>query len=196
MENLLFLGLIAIAAFLRWIAQRAEKAREESEQEEASPPAPTKETGTNEEQIRRFLEALGQPTSTKPPPKVPRRPIQKRTNTPQRRPIFSPLQPLPPLTTVPPPLPSERPPPVVVEIEPRRVVEPKLPQPAVLEVREVAAPAISEVVSFPETALASTVYPELPSLLKSPRGLRDAIILREIFGPPRSLQKIESPAWS
>ena len=35
------------------------------------------------------------------------------------------------------------------------------------------------------------MHAEVISLLSSGRGLRDAIILREIFGPPRSLQSVE-----
>jgi hypothetical protein len=35
------------------------------------------------------------------------------------------------------------------------------------------------------------IYPEVTTLLSSERGLRDAIILREIFGPPRSMQTLE-----
>src|SRR5207247_11205029 len=32
---------------------------------------------------------------------------------------------------------------------------------------------------------------DIATLLRSPRGLRSAIILREIFGPPRSLQPLD-----
>jgi hypothetical protein len=37
--------------------------------------------------------------------------------------------------------------------------------------------------SAPELALAAR--------LRSPEGLRDAIVLREIFGPPRSMQPVD-----
>jgi hypothetical protein len=40
-------------------------------------------------------------------------------------------------------------------------------------------------------AQASKSKVELATLLRSTSGLRDAIILREIFGPPRSLQPLD-----
>jgi hypothetical protein len=203
LDSIAFIALIVIAVFLRWIAQQAEKGKKKSEQQgtqsSSSPPSPVREE-TDEDRIRRFLEALGQPASAKPPPKVTGRPIQKRKVVPSRRPILSPL---PPLTTVPPDLPPQTPassePPVIPYGASPRVVEAEITQAPVFEARGITAPR-AEATSkkkilpvadlFPETAAASLVYPELLVLLKSKRGLRDAIILREVFGPPRSLQAL------
>ena len=187
-DTLAFIALVVIAAFFRWISKEAEKAKRQSEQDRDSPAEPTRiqpREGTEEERIRRFLEALGQPTSSKPPP-----PIEKRTFAPKQKRVVIPgdrtiLFPIPPLTTVPPPLPVEvqmpGPPPPIVESE-----APKQPLLATLP----KTPDLS-LVTFPETQHRAVIYPEVTTLLSSERGLRDAIILREIFGPPRSLQTLE-----
>jgi hypothetical protein len=73
-------------------------------------------------------------------------------------------------------------------------------EPPVFEIRE----EITTTKSEPSPLVATTVEayvavtqeatPErkdINRLLKSPTGLRDAIILREIFGPPRSLQPFD-----
>jgi hypothetical protein len=187
-DILAFIALIIIASFFRWISKEAEKAKRKSEQGERSPagPAPVRaREETDEQRVRRFLEALGQPTSSKPPPPIEKRtsmPKEKRVAVPGKRTIFSPL---PPLTTVPPPLPVEaegpRPAPVVVEPAVSRAGLPMIS----------AKGEILPLTTFPETARRAAVYSEVLTLLSSTRGLRDAIILREIFGPPRSLQTLE-----
>ena len=204
-DTLAFVALIIIASFFRWISKEAEKAKRKSEQGERSPtkpaPVPARED-TDEQRVRRFLEALGQPSGSKPPAPVTRRPtFQKPAVVPQVRPYGSPL---PPLTTKPPDL-------------PRRVTLPgQITQPpyeektfkpiaaeAVFEIHEppaVAPPAPLPPVKSPAEAYAIASHPKtapkqlettVVSLLRSPSGLRDVVILREIFGPPRSLQTIE-----
>jgi hypothetical protein len=99
--------------------------------------------------------------------------------------IFSPL---PPLTTAPPPLPeapkirtATPPPPLPIESATKRsTIAPDF------EVREVARQTSSE--PLPETR-----YPVAARIkLGMPQDLRTAIVLREIFGPPRSLQPLDS----
>jgi hypothetical protein len=66
-----------------------------------------------------------------------------------------------------------------------RIFKPAMVQETEFEVRDVAMQS-SETSAYshpPEDAPSS-----IRSKLASPQGLRDAIILREIFGPPRSLQ--------
>jgi hypothetical protein len=98
---------------------------------------------------------------------------------------------LPPLTTVPPPLPPppapafQAPPPLPA---PERIFTPALVQETGFEVRDV-------VMQTSEPSAYSRSMEAEPSGLRariaSPQGLRDAIILREIFGPPRSLQPLD-----
>lgn len=175
--------LIVVASIVRWIWQKAQEAKDEPQRPDVpDQPIPrASETQSEEDRIRRFLEALGQPAGTAPPPKV----APKRRVAP---PIFSPL---PPLTTVPPPLPPEplpvpaapAPPPLPM---PERIFKPALVQESDFEVREVVKQASSEALPYrrPVPAELSSVHAKLAS----PQDLRDAIILREIFGPPRSLQ--------
>jgi hypothetical protein len=185
-DTLIFIALVLIASFFRWIAKEADKAKRRSEQNQASPPmaAPARPREENDEaRVRRFLEALGQPTSHSPPQPVQRRavrPSEKRVTVPHERKVFSPL---PPLTTVPPPLPIEvQPVPFSPQFEPERAVVPAA--------TERKAPIILPT-AFPETVHESPMHADLAKLLSSGAGLRDAIVLREIFGPPRSLQSLE-----
>lgn len=178
--------LIIAASIVRWLWQKAREAKDEPQRPDVpDQPIPrASETQSEEDRIRRFLEALGQPPGTAPPPKV----APKRRVAP---PIFSPL---PPLTTVPPPLPPEPPPVAVAPAPPplpmaERIFKPALVQETGFEVRDVAKQTTSEpsLYSRPAPAELSSVRAKLAS----PQGLRDAIILREIFGPPRSLQSTD-----
>jgi hypothetical protein len=176
--------LIVIAASIaRWLWQKAVEEKEKADRP-VVPDQPIPRGGesqSEEERIRRFLEALGQPPGTKPPPKVaPRKWVPPN--------VFSPL---PPLTTAPPPLPPEPP---LVPVSPappplpmaERIFKPAIAQETDFQVREVAMPTSSEPSAY--SLPMDTAVSSMRSKLASPQGLRDAIILREIFGPPRSLQ--------
>ena len=187
-DTLAFIALVVIASFFRWISKEAEKAKRKSEQSGGAPAKPARvprQEETDEERVRRFLEALGQPTSAKPPTRIERQPTatdEKRVVNPRGRNIFSPL---PPLTTVPPPVPVniEEPSPGPAMVE--RVVS-LASAPKISAKKEILPPIV-----FPETSEGTTVYQGVVALLSSTRGLRDSVILREIFGPPRSLQTSE-----
>src|SRR6266536_6717455 len=87
LDNLLFLLLVAVALLFRWLASKAgqtSKGSEESEPRSTSTPRtppliPHSPAEADEERVRKFLEALGQPTTAKPPP-----PIVPRTDIPPR----------------------------------------------------------------------------------------------------------------
>jgi hypothetical protein len=217
-DSLLFLLLIGAAALMRWLTKKAGDSSDQEAENEATPPAaqrppplPRQETQTDEERIRKFLEALGQPTSSQPPARVrpranppvvseiPDEPSPESVRPAQRRNI---LNPLPPLTTTPAALPRR------VTL-PRQAsapsLEPRISQPAprpapIFEVQS-NAPAAMAPAPVPNpleayAVAAPTATPpgtkvELISLLRTPQALRQAIILREIFGPPRSLQPFE-----
>jgi hypothetical protein len=174
--------IIAAITLIRWLISKGKGEAQNTQ----SPPPPTPsrpiarggETRTEEERVRKFLEALGQPAGSAPPKVAPRR----RAVQPK---IFSPL---PPLTTAPPPLPeapkirtATPPPPLPIESATKRsTIAPDF------EVREVARQTSSE--PLPETR-----YPVAARIkLGTPQDLRTAIVLREIFGPPRSLQPLDS----
>src|SRR6266513_5717629 len=108
LDNLLFLLFVAIAIFFQILTSAATKSRRrpgDTSRRSTSPsqmsrPLSREPDETDEERIRKFLEALGQPTTSKPPaPVAPRPTYRKPVVLPHVGP-FGP--PLPPLTTRPP----------------------------------------------------------------------------------------------
>jgi hypothetical protein len=179
LDNLLFLLFIAIAIFFQILTRAATKGRKrpgDTTRRSTSPsqmsrPISREPDETDEQRIRKFLEALGQPITSKPPaPVAPRPTYQRPTVLPH---VTPPLRsPLPPLTTRPPDLPSEI----------RPLLEP-------LPVIKTAAEAYA--IATQPIAKSADAKIDIATLLRSTSGLRDAIILREIFGPPRSLQPLD-----
>ncbi len=179
----LLLIIIAVTV-LRWLTSKA-KSGNQDKPPSATPSRPISrgsETQTEEERVRRFLEALGQPPGSTPPKVAPRRAVQPK--------IFPRL---PPLTTAPPPLPEPAatmpamPPPFPIEVAggtPARRSD------ADFEVHEVARQSSSE--PLPDTRRVVGPRLDLRVQLGTREDLRNAIVLREIFGPPRSLQPLES----
>ena len=175
--------IIAAVALLRWLIQKGKG--EAQNTETPSPPNQPITRGSNtqteEERIRKFLEALGQPAGTTPPKVVPRR----RQVEPR---IFPRL---PRLTTAPPPLPRapiteiSTPPPMPIEVVTQRLAGALEPD---FEVHEVARQTSSE--PAPEINRTAAFAGRIK--LGTPQDLRTAIVLREIFGPPRSLQAFDS----
>jgi len=192
LDNLLFLLFVALAIFFQILTRAATKAgrrsgettRRSTAPSQTSRPLSQESDETDEERIRKFLEALGQPTTSKPPAPVAPRPTYQRPAVLPHVP--PPLRsPLPPLTTRPPDLPREiRLPGQITPTREARIFRPKAADAPVFEAEVRAA--------FQPTApQSSTKTYDVATLLRSASGLRDAIILREIFGPPRSLQPLD-----
>jgi hypothetical protein len=183
-DHPIILIIVVVAALLRWLSQKSDAGKQDPERPTVpNQPVPRGgETQTEEERIRRFLEALGQPAGSTPPPKV----APKRETNPHMFPG------LPPLTTTPPPLPTSPAPAVLVPPSlpiQRRVFTPAPVQEAGFEVRDLATQISGDLV--PERRAAAGQQGLLLKL-RSTQDLRDAIVLREIFGPPRSLQPLET----
>jgi hypothetical protein len=197
-ENLLFILLIAIAVLFRLLASKVGEANKRQQDPDrrstTSPSAPEPiehaPVESDAERIRRFLEALGQPTSSPPPP-----PVVPRTEIPPR--------PLAPVQPPPGPFPIPRRRVTSKERREKHVIPPDIPVavPRVIEVQEqqVQVEPRSDT-KLPEAADATpadakikTAYPagDIAGFLRSSTGQRNAIILREIFGPPRSLQPFD-----
>ena len=206
-ENLLFLLFVAGAFLFQLLARAASKTSKNSDESQrrstsrpqTPPPIPRAPAGTDEERIRKFLEALGQPTTSKPPPPVTARPTyQKPVVLPQVRPFASPL---PPLTTRPPDLPRKMG--LPGQLPPTNKAKTsisKIAEPSTSETYEVPPSESPPTIKTPAEAYAIATQPvltpgqsktDIAVLLTSTSGLRNAIILREVFGPPRSLQPLD-----
>jgi hypothetical protein len=191
-ENLLFILLIAMAALLRLLATKAGEAKKGQKAEGESTitpkigePIKRVRVESDQERIRKFLEALGQPTTAKPPS-----PIVPRTGIPPRP--VAPVQP--------PPIPTAR---NVLARRKKQMVEPTkfLAAAPTFEhhetppARELPASIKSPVEPYAIDTESKTkvgrIGINVARILRSPTGLRDAIVLREIFGPPRSLQPLD-----
>src|SRR5215813_1537124 len=217
LDNLLFLLLIAVAALFQLLSKAVSKASKN--QSDETPESPTPQTPrpiqrapreSDADRVRKFLEALGQPPSSTPPP-----PISPRTDVPPRR--LAPVQPPPvviPRTwglareqrqksdvtrgeipspeqarhveqiVVPPPVPAPAAPPAF-EVHEELAVD--LEQPTIIETSIGADTATARAI-----ARGADFKTDIATLLGSKSGLRQAIILREIFGPPRGLQELDA----
>ncbi len=207
LENLLFLLLLVLAGLFQLLGRAARKTNGDEEESTPRPaprmqkPIPRAPAESDQERIRKFLEALGQPPASTPPP-----PVVPRTNIPPR-----------PLAPVQPPIPRAWK--VIREERPKRyvVLRESPPQGTVTRVEKIFPPATTGAPAFevhegplaveqppiikaPVEAYAAATRPiakgaelktDIATLLASKSGLRDAIILREIFGSPRSLQPLD-----
>jgi hypothetical protein len=208
-DNLFFFLLIGVAALFQLLSKVVSKASKNSPDDTSTSSTPEKQPPpirrtppeSDAERIRKFLEALGQPPSSTPPS-----PLLPRTDIPPRR--LAPVQP-------PPVMPGawrlsreqrrksdvirkDTPPPE----QPTRIkkfASGPLPAAAVPSF-EVTLPIAVEEQQIVKTAVEAYDAPtraarkradlktDIAILLASQSGLREAMILREIFGPPRGLQ--------
>jgi hypothetical protein len=215
LDNLLFLLLIAVAALFQLLSKTISKAGKsdsnktsESQTPQTTRPIQRAPRETDADRIRKFLEALGQPTSSTPPP-----PVRPRTNIPPRR--LAPVQP-PPVIPGAWRLPRERrekpdvsqresapieqpsglkqivpsaaPPPVATAFEVHEAFPVELQQLPVItpSAEAYAAPKALGV------AKAADFKTDIATLLASKSSLREAILLREILGQPRGLQAMDA----
>jgi hypothetical protein len=210
-ENLLFLLLIALALLFQLLTRAAGKAKRDQAQgtstsstPEIPPRIPRTRPETDQERIRKFLEALGQPPSSSPPP-----PVAPRTDIPPRplAPVRSPTaQILPPWKVTPKEqrkrdaIQRESPPLGKVK-RPEKIFPSAIAGSPAFEIHEgplpieqlpiVKTPAAAYAPPMSLVAKGEDLKTDVARLLASKSGLRDAIILREIFGPPRSLQSFD-----
>jgi len=220
LENLVFLLLVAVAFLFQLLTRAAAKMSKDADETEPTPPTPPPipraKPSTDQERIREFLEALGQPTTSKPP-----EPAPHRTDIPPRpvapvRPPPGPFSPGPwqltreqrrksvvilhespgdlrrvklPGQITQPPYEREKFKPKTVEtgFEVREATTALLPEPAAAA----QSPTEPYAIESQPTVAPQRAETNFATLLRSASGLRQAIILREIFGPPRSLQPLD-----
>jgi hypothetical protein len=201
LENLLFLLLVVVAGLFQLLGRTARKGSTDETKRTSEPPPripkpiPRAPKESDEERVRKFLEALGQPSASRPPSAAQRPTYRKPLVLPHMPPLGSPL---PPLVTRPPDLPSEfevhrEPIPIPAE-EPRAAQRSTEP---VFQVHESAAPPAPSSTELAATTHEIRTQPQVvvprraivtATLLRSKSTLRDAIVLREILGPPRGLR--------
>jgi hypothetical protein len=202
-DNFLFLLLVAAAVLFQFLAKAAGKTRKDQTRRTSTPipktpPAiPRAPRTSDEDQIRKLLEALGQPPTSRPPP-----PVAPQTNLPPRplAPVQPPVSPLSQLR-------QER-------LRKREVVRKEIsPSRPISAAEKIAPPKITGAPAFEVQGEPSPIAPspsvrivagatqtiattdklrtDVAALLASTSRLRDAIILREILGPPRGLRAVE-----
>jgi len=169
MEQLVLLVIIALISFINWAMQKSAERRKAKKLAEKSGPAtpgqrPKPQPATDAEtEMRRFMDALGLPTEAEPPV------IQRQEQ----------VEPAPQRQVTPPPIPKQQP-----QFQRGRVQKPER------EMQELAARLQRAEIGGAEESVGlpggrSGSYREL---LKSPQSLRDAVVVREILGPPKALQ--------
>ena len=220
--NLIFLLIMAIIGVINWLTNKKSEEtppQNTPQRKSASPTSsrPQRPANSEEERMRKFLEALGIPADHAPPPVKPRetpsgppRPLPKL----EPKPPFVAGHPLPlprskprPVAPVPPPLPARE------EVSQDHRPAPSLPVEQ-LHIPTLKTPDVPEFVTtaskvsaIPTEKLiaqesdAYSIAPELSSrgasegiraLLATPASLRNAVLLREVLGPPRGLQSTTS----
>jgi hypothetical protein len=189
-DLVILLVLAGIALVFRWLSNQSS-----SDSDDSSPDPPNEQPSppneSDEEQIRRFLEALGAPPGTPPPPKIQRRPtLSGQVVTPKAPPPPRPakrswVQPLPPLVTIPKEQEEARP---SITTAPRAaaVVDAPPAPPIIVAAGEPPTPKLRAATAAPPVV--STRRSSLGALLRTGAGARKAIILRELLGPPRSFE--------
>jgi hypothetical protein len=196
-DTLIFLVLAGLALIFKWLTSQGSGAAEKPKAPLPNEPIQRAPPESEEERVRRFLEALGVPPGTQAP-----LPVRPRTITP--RPVATPaarppppkvkrsgVYRLPPLVTTPedvslPPLTSAPPAPEPVfmaEAQPAPAPATPPPLPAELSAPLPSAPLARK--SQPARPLPLT---SLGPILRSREKIRQAIILREVLGPPRGLE--------
>jgi hypothetical protein len=211
-QNIIFIVIAAIIGISRLVARISEESKKQSQRRRQPPQRPPSQPEipqpiqrmrpkTDEERVREFLEALGQPAGAAPPPKV-----QPRTQIPSR-----PLAPVQPPASMRPfgkpefrtwrehakeivvlQQPTKIAPPEIKHVIVPSVVPAEANEPGTWIVQEEAQTDVATKIAIARgddqpsvRTSADTIWKQA---LRSPNAARTAIILREIFGSPRGVQ--------
>lgn len=197
MEQLIFIVIVVVVGLVNLISKAVENRRNAEAEKRAgtAPPRPSPAPpprgaapDSEEERVRKFLEALGVPTSNVPPPKPGPRAETPAPPTSAPRKIL-PVDPFPiPRTRAETPRSSLPPPPLPPQ--PAPVAPPPLTRktPVAAALPSISAYEVQDAWTTAEAAAAPVLTSSVRDRLRTAQGLRDAIVLREIFGAPRSMQ--------
>ncbi len=181
-----------IGKIKEWMDSRAAAQPPTNRPQSQQPSAPT--SSSEEERMRRFLEALGVPNAAKPspPPLTPvARPLSQRVEKKQR-PQPQATRPRVPVA-VPQPLPMESRAPSRLE-EPANSMESisaewgAMARGVTLSAMETPQAPTQAQAGLPFAITTASTAAELRTAMRTPATLRTAVLLREILGPPLSLQ--------
>jgi len=201
LDNLLFFLLIAVAALFQLLSKTISKAKKGDSSETSSSPGPQTlrpiqraPRESDADRIRKFLEALGQPPSSIPPrPLAPVQPppaLQRVWRLPRERaekPDVSESRPY----ERPSHLQEIAPPPVTAPVAATFEVHEALPVEP--QQRPIINPAVeSDATASQVVAKRAGSNRNIATLLASKSSLREAILIREILGPPRGLQALDA----
>jgi len=208
-QNIIFIIIAAIIGISRLVSRISEESKKQSQRRRQPPQRPPPQPQipraiqrtrpkTDEERVREFLEALGQPAEAAPPPK-----IQPRTQIPPRP--IAPVQ--PPASVRPFGKPEfrtwrEEAKEIVVLQQPTKITPPEIKRVVVPPVEanepgawiapEEAQTGVATKMAVARADDQASIRPSADTIwkqaLRSPNAARTAIILREIFGPPRGVQ--------
>src|SRR5438270_5943615 len=211
-QNIIFIIIAAIIGISRLVSRISEGSRKQSQRRRQPPQRPPPQPQnpraiqrtrpkTDEERGREFLEALGQPAGAAPPSKTP-----PRTQIPSR-----PLAPVQPPASMRPfgkpefrtwreqakeivvlQQPTKIAPPEIKPVIVPSVVPAEASEPGAWIAQERAQTGAATKVAIARTDDQPSVRASADAIwkrtLRSPDALRTAIVLREIFGPPRGVQ--------
>ena len=223
-QLIVWLG-VAVLAAAKWLFENADifqggRSGETPDTKPLRPSQPREDSSaereSEEEKVRRFMQALGLPPEGVPPParvvKQPSAPVPAPTPAPRRmdrpvRPLFpapvkqvAPVVPAGRANIAPPletggPLPSIPKTASVAETAPSMQVA-SIPQMVFDQPREQARPAAPTQPSRADSRKTQPAVAQaaLREELRGPAALRKAILLREILGAPKGLQSAQSPS--
>ncbi len=206
--QLVFLVIMAVIGLINWVVGKLKAGEtpppaDSSGSDRGSAPPRRADAESEDERMRRFLEALGVPTGEDSPP--PRPAARSRTEQRPVPPIVAP----PPIPMSPrrPKRPVAAPPPLEPQWHPtsldempapvtraERISIPELRTATVPEFETLSSKISAAPMEFPATG-DERERPRGPSLgetlkaaLASPQQLRSAFVLSEVFGPPPGLR--------
>ena len=204
--------ILGAAALIRWLMSKGENSPDEPEAiRPAKPARAPSQSGSEDERMRRFLEALGVPAN--PSTQAPKpRPVRAEPTPPQMPGTL----PVPPIVRRPvnidssrPMMPGAQPPPFPAPARSLDAAPAPTTPASQIHLAHLQVPIVREFVTESSTVTAIPgerqiaaqpieVNPldrpdlvELQRIIRSPRDLRAAFVLREILGAPRGLQSVE-----
>ncbi len=233
MDQLIFVAILGALALGKWLLERAGNPEDDSvsrrpdaDQGVDTPDhrqAIPRRADSEEERMRRFMEALGIPAGEAPPPPPPARSAERQAqpSTPSPRPEPSPGRRIRPQKNPmgggnpwdfkPQPVRPKRPSQPAPPVESRPVFTAPQPEPLLEPLPESLPPSFAAstvLASSPEISSMETVAPQMeitplasvgktsdvqPGVstllpkLRNRNALREALVLREILGPPKAL---------